>query len=600
MLRFFLITLILLFPGLSGQTTSWQQALTDKSDQLDLYWYESRPFIYPNAQGDLIGIEVEIMEAFRAFLKQRRDMEVTLNWKEADNFYGVLETIRTTEQTNAFGVSAFSITEERKKFVKYTGSYLPDITVLVSSQGTPIVRSFEEINDMMSGMTAITIRGTIYETQLLDLQDKLKIEFNIRYIDSDQNVLDHLSQTPNSFGFIDLPIYLMWIRNGSELVRQNFFTLQGTGYGMIMPLHSGWDAPFADFLADPVAKQQIAEIISRHIGPELYAFIGTLYEGELLGTSILTKEKEIQLALIQNANLRLEEERKFKQLLIFGISLCIALLAVIAFFFYRNQQFTKLVMRQKEQIEAQQEDIHRKNDQLLNRNTKLIAVNEEKNNLINILAHDLRSPLSQIVGMSGMLKAAKPRLSERETEQMELIRNAAGRMGDLVSKILSPEVLGGQQNLVIKEAVDVRQLMEDVVIRYRPAAKQKAIDFKVSVCQEHYILETDYLLLFLILENLVSNAVKFSSSGTIVYLESVCSREEVLFKVRDQGPGFTDDDRLMLFHRFQKLSARPTGDESSTGLGLSIVKKYVTDLGGTIRLESKVGEGSTFFVSFKR
>ena len=67
----------------------------------------------------------------------------------------------------------------------------------------------------------------------------------------------------------------------------------------------------------------------------------------------------------------------------------------------------------------------------------------------------------------------------------------------------------------------------------------------------------------------------------------------------DQGPGFSEDDKKLLFTRFQKLSAQPTGEESSTGLGLSIVKKYVTDLGGNIWLESEVGSGSTFFVSFK-
>lgn len=540
------------------------------------------------------------MEAFRDYLKHHQGVDLSLNWREAKDFYGIIEEIKETNQTSAFGVSAFSITEDRKKIVKYTRSYLPDITVLVSSQGTPIVHSFDEIHQMISGMVAITIKGTVYEKHLLDLKEKLKMDFEIHYIDSDQNVLDNISQTPNSFGFIDLPIYLMWIKNGSELVRQNFFTVYGTGYGMIMPLHSDWDKPFADFLMDPVIKEKVSEIISRHIGPELYQFLETLYEGELLGTTILSKEKEIQLALIKSTNLRLEEERRNKQLLILGITVSIILLVVIGLVLYNNQKFTKLVMRQKEQIEEQKENIRHKNDQLLNRNTKLLAYNEEKNNLINILAHDLRSPLGHIMGMSLMLRSAQAKLSEDEREQLNLIHDAAARMNQMVSKILSPEVLGGQQNLVIRESVDVRQLLADVAVRYRRAAAQKSIDFKVKVGEEHYLIETDYLLLFLILENLISNAVKFSPSGTSIVLESICRQDEVLFVVQDEGPGFTDDDKLMLFNQFQKLSAQPTGDESSTGLGLSIVKRYVTDLGGRIWLESVKGEGSTFYVSLKR
>jgi len=68
--------------------------------------------------------------------------------------------------------------------------------------------------------------------------------------------------------------------------------------------------------------------------------------------------------------------------------------------------------------------------------------------------------------------------------------------------------------------------------------------------------------------------------------------------VSDQGPGFTDKDKSLLFNRFQQLSAKPTGDETSIGLGLSIVKKYVTDLGGEIQLESQPDKGSTFIVNF--
>ena len=108
------------------------------------------------------------------------------------------------------------------------------------------------------------------------------------------------------------------------------------------------------------------------------------------------------------------------------------------------------------------------------------------------------------------------------------------------------------------------------------------------------------MLLFLILENLLSNAVKFSPSGSTITMEALEKNDQINISVTDQGPGFTEEDKALIFNRFQKLSARPTGDETSTGLGLSIVKKYVTDLGGELWLESEIGKGSTFFVSLKK
>jgi len=100
----------------------------------------------------------------------------------------------------------------------------------------------------------------------------------------------------------------------------------------------------------------------------------------------------------------------------------------------------------------------------------------------------------------------------------------------------------------------------------------------------------------LVLENLVSNAVKFSPNESLIQLKCESENESVIFKVIDEGPGFTEEDKQLMFNRFQRLSAQPTGGEPSTGLGLSIVKKYISDLGGTVWIDSEVGKGTTFFV----
>ncbi|MFY0655087.1 MAG: transporter substrate-binding domain-containing protein, partial [Cyclobacteriaceae bacterium] len=323
-----IICLILFLNYSIGYGNSWDQAQLTKKANLTLYWYTSDPFIYPNPNQNLTGLEYEIINSFKDFLQRRYSINLELRWSETKSFYNIIEKVQHSSEA-CFGVSAFSITKERQKIVRYTNSYLPDITVLISSKGTPIVHSYEEFDKLVTNLEAITIKGTIYEPLLDQLQSQLNNPFKVNYIGSDQNVLDIISEAGNRFGFIDLPIYLMTIKQGSELTRQNFFTVKGMGYGFIMPQNSDWNIPFNEFLADPVYKREVAQIISNYLGTELYEIIDNLFEGEPLGTSILTKEKEIQLALIQNANLRLEEEREFKRLLIFGIVVSILFLNAV-------------------------------------------------------------------------------------------------------------------------------------------------------------------------------------------------------------------------------------------------------------------------------
>lgn len=566
-------------------------------DKLDLYWFTSKPFIYENEEGDLEGIEPEMLKAFQDFLKNEKGIEVDLNWIKAKNFSNILEILKDSPSSNTIGVSALSITDNRKQYADFPTPYLPDITVLISSDGTPIVRSYEEMNDMMSSMSAITIKDTKYENLLLDLRRQLGANFKINYIESERNVLDGVSTSENSFGFIDLPVYLIQAENGSEVTRQNFFTVKGQGYSYMLPKGSEWKEYFDEFLTSPVYQEQISIIISKYLGEELYRFIDEIYAGEELGTSILTKEKEMQLALIRNANLQLEQETAMKRILIVGIGVVSIFLFAIGFLFYKNQKTTTLLVGQKDQIEDQQEDIRQKNEQLMNRNAQLVALNEEKNNLVRILAHDIRSPLSQIIMVTDIVnQKMSGNLSDVEAKLLNQVTASAERINKMVTKILDVDGLEGNRIKVLQERVDVRVIMRDVVQRYRPIAAKKNIDLAVEFCETHNMIRTDHLLLLLVLENLVSNAVKFSDTNSTVELRVECAYDSVLFKVCDEGPGFSVEDKKKLFNKFQKLSAKPTGGEVSTGLGLSIVKKYVQDLGGKVWVESEEGKGSTFFV----
>ncbi|WMN11815.1 ATP-binding protein [Marivirga salinae] len=579
-----------------AQNESWEEAKKKKSATLDLHWFVSQPFIYKDKSEKLTGLEVEIFQEFKKYVKATHQVEINLNWVESKSFGSILNDIETSKKPNCFGVSAFSITEERKQKLKFTQAYLSDVAVLVSSEGTPIVRTLEEINNLMKGMTAVTIEGTTYEKFLSDLKQQLNLDFQTKYIRSDENILDAISKADNRFGFIDLPIYLMLIKNGGNLTRQNFFTVKGNGYAFIMPKSSDWNTIFNDFLGDPKTKAKLADITAKYMGLELYKFMEGIYEEENLRASILTKEKELQLEQLRNTNLLLEKEKNTQLTFIIITVITSILLAIIFILFYREQKISNLLSRKNKQIEHQQRSIQSKNEQLYNRNLQLTSLNEEKNNLVKILAHDLRSPINQITGLLDILKLSHKNFNNEDENIIHQAQDSAQRLNQMITKILDFDALEGNRMKVMREEIDVRDLFDKVEKELEVTAIKKDTRIYYQL-KENIQFESDHLFLTQILENIIVNAIKFSDPASEIFVSAEKKKDRVLFSIKDQGPGLTEEDKSLIFKKFQKLSAQPTAGENSTGLGLSIVKKYVDLLNGEVWVESEKGKGSTFFVA---
>jgi two-component system sensor histidine kinase/response regulator len=137
------------------------------------------------------------------------------------------------------------------------------------------------------------------------------------------------------------------------------------------------------------------------------------------------------------------------------------------------------------------------------------------------------------------------------------------------------------------------------VQRHAEHARRKEITLLLEQNDDGVMVEADRAAAEQVLDNLISNALKFSPSGKTVKLivgQAADRRGEC--RVVDEGPGFTEKDKEQIFRRYRRLSARPTAGEPSTGLGLSIVKKLMHDMHGDVRLESEPDRGATFIVTF--
>jgi two-component system sensor histidine kinase/response regulator len=133
-----------------------------------------------------------------------------------------------------------------------------------------------------------------------------------------------------------------------------------------------------------------------------------------------------------------------------------------------------------------------------------------------------------------------------------------------------------------------------VVWRYQEAAQRKQMQIQTDFATENCSVMADSSALDQVLENLVSNALKFSPMGRNIYVSVRPANGRVECVVRDEGPGFTEADKVTMFRRYGRLSARPTAGEPSTGLGLSIVRKLVQLMGGELTCESNTGKGAAF------
>lgn len=272
-----------------------------------------------------------------------------------------------------------------------------------------------------------------------------------------------------------------------------------------------------------------------------------------------------------------------------------AIAAIIWFNSRRRRLINHKLALQNSHIVSQREAISRHNEELSKSNQVLSDLNQEKNTLMNIVAHDLKAPLNRISGLASIIEM-DTNLSEKQKEYFKLIRNATRSGLDLITDLLDVNALEEVNDAPDKKEVDIVELLEDRVKAMQVTANNKSIRVTLRVDADHKIL-TDYSYISRIVDNLLSNAVKFSSGGAQVDVDARVNNNSMILSVKDNGPGFREEDKPYLFQRFKKLSARPTGGESSNGLGLAIVKTLVDRLKGDIRLETARGKGSEFIIT---
>lgn len=230
------------------------------------------------------------------------------------------------------------------------------------------------------------------------------------------------------------------------------------------------------------------------------------------------------------------------------------------------------------------------------KNQELQRLNELKNSFLGMAAHDLRNPLSSIQLIASVLRDKTFPLSEDERASLlDDIVQQTHHMLVLLEELLDVSQIEAGKLELRREWVEMPYFVKRIVERHAQLAASKGTTVLLRQADSGALF-ADPARLRQVLDNLISNAVKYSPPGSTVWVDACLQDNGWRFAVQDQGPGIAPADREKLFTDFARLSARPTGGEKSTGLGLAITRRVVEAHGGIIDVVSTPGQGATFWV----
>jgi two-component system cell cycle sensor histidine kinase PleC len=257
--------------------------------------------------------------------------------------------------------------------------------------------------------------------------------------------------------------------------------------------------------------------------------------------------------------------------------------------FMRGKQLLYSIIHDITERKLAEEALQQSNDQLR-------ELNNQKNEFLGMAAHDLRNPIAVIQNSSSVLsRYSSENLSEKQKEFLKKIYDTSKFMLELLNSLLDiSKIESGKLELEITKNHYPDFVRKNIEFN-RFFATEKGISIDSVFSDDISLVNFDKNKIEQVLNNLISNAIKYSHPNTMIRIEVLKEKDFVVTKVIDQGQGIPENELPHVFKPFQKASTKPTAGEKSTGLGLAIVKKIVEGHQGIIGVESEVGKGSNFF-----
>jgi signal transduction histidine kinase len=258
------------------------------------------------------------------------------------------------------------------------------------------------------------------------------------------------------------------------------------------------------------------------------------------------------------------------------------------------EQVNEALLSANAERTKQQAALETMNKELSYKNQALSEAERFRLNMLGIVSHDLKTPISVIIGLSGVL-LDDSRYDFRTQDILRHINESGERMSALVRDLLDTAARSAGKVTVQLRPTELKDIVAGVLAHHIHSSERKGQTLIFSPHEEAWT-EGDVQRLFQVFDNLIGNAIKYAPIGGKIWITISRQEQKARFTVKDEGVGFTEEDKARAFGFFQKLSAQPTGGEPSSGIGLAIVRQIVELHNGAVWIESEAGKGATVIV----
>ncbi len=304
---------------------------------------------------------------------------------------------------------------------------------------------------------------------------------------------------------------------------------------------------------------------------------------------------EINLLSKKN-NISQNELEKQKQIQKFTIIALIlfSIMAITSLVFYYHKK------RMVEVLNNKKEDLEKSNQLLLKSREELNVLNDSKNKIFSVLAHDLINPFNALLGFASLLNEESQHLNKKEVKQYgEIIYQTATNLLYLLENLLQWSKSQTGRIVVNKQNTEVSKVLKNVLSVIYILADKKHITINTSF-QSNCIAFIDADLISSALRNIIQNAIKFTSEGNTITISTECTFGETKIIIADTGKGISLEDQGKLFQTNKHFTTAGTANEQGTGLGLMITREFIKLNNGKLTLSSEIGKGSTFTIIFPK
>ena len=252
----------------------------------------------------------------------------------------------------------------------------------------------------------------------------------------------------------------------------------------------------------------------------------------------------------------------------------------------------KLRNKYRIELSEQNEKLEHINKQLKKDNEELVKANHLLDTFISVFAHDLINPFQAIIGFSELMSTNRATLKKEDyIEYSELLSETSFQLNQLLTNLKSLSIIQDDQLKLEPSRVLISSIIDKVLILFEPSARKKEIVFKVHGKENDCYAYINPEIIESALRNLISNAVKFSNTGSNIDIEYWQKAKEIVLSVQDYGSGIPEKVLKRLYDKKQTYSTSGTANEKGSGIGLAISIELLESFNGSIEFESKIGEG---------